>query len=148
MSKLFFIFTFTCIVYSCLCSFEINPRTFLTALSREYSGNELHLPDNCLDENFLTHLNSIHENLMQSNSFQIILTVLTMSYDYSQNCPVQEINTLLTNVYHSCIFYTIPKYKDLYSIALPIIEEYYKEVHTSENMGTILGNAAKILDKY
>jgi hypothetical protein len=71
-----------------------------------------------------------------------------MSYEYSQNCPSQEIDTLLTNVYNSCIFYSIPKYRDLYTIALPIIEEYFKEDHTSENLGKILGNAAKILNNY
>ena len=148
MSKMLFIFTFTCVVYSCLCSFEINPRKFLIALSQEYTGTAINLPEKCFDNNFLTYIESIHENLMQKNSFQIILTFLTMSYEYSQNCPSQEIDTLLTNVYNSCIFYSIPKYKDLYTIALPIIEEYFKEDHTSENLGKILGNAAKILNNY
>ena len=148
MSKVFFIFTFTCVVYSCLCSFEINPRKFLIALSKEYTGKELRLPDDCFDDNFLSYIDSIHENLMKTNSFQIILTFLTMSYEYYQYCPTQEISTLLTHVYNSCIFYSIPKYKDLYSIALPIIEEFFKEEHTSESLGKILGNAAKILHNY
>lgn len=149
MSKVFFIFTFICIVYSCLCfNIEINPREFLLALSKEYNGNELDLPQYCLNETILDDLNTIHENLLNSNSFAVILTLMKISQAYSEYCPSTEINTLLTNVYNSCKFNSLPKYNDLNLIALPIIEEYYKEVHTSKSLGQILGNAAKILDLY